>query len=668
MECQHCGAALRPGARFCNSCGARQELDSAQHATDAVATDTGVGEASPETAASSGRAKRPPRIPRADAGDAPPRSRETAGPILTDLLDVPDAGAVLAPHAEDDVPTLPEAPVDAIGMEPAEETRAQSGDTNASGELADDTTPVDQTQAVGASMAVDAAAGADGTEHTTEPEASSRSTAGAVDATDGDMGSQAAAPEQPAATDWTEAETAEYSTILATGRSLDAGGGAFGPVAGMPPLEELARTHGAQTLEAAQQATAASWRDGMPWPLPPSIIVGGRYRVESVISTMPEGRDAENVYRVHDLQGYEHCWSCGTEHGPSAATDTFCQECGADMLARDYLMSERLLAEEEADTSAREHEHEHDHEHEHTSDDEAATEVDTRLFVQGSRLYRVTPLVAETPLFPRGARITGAAATDTGVSRAGEVNEDSLGLVILDLAHESRSEPFALAIVADGLGGHDNGQAASRLVVQRLSDRILRSAALPFVGEPRAATHDGFESLALAALREGIEDGNVALCEQNVASGADMGSTLVTLLVFGTTAYIANVGDSRAYVLDDGDGLRRITTDHSLVEQLVAAGEITPEERYTHPQRNQILRSIGDERNVAADVFQQHLRPGMRFLLCSDGLWEMVRDEEIEHILRDASGPQQACDLLTQAANANGGEDNITAIVVEVSA
>ncbi|HEY7092554.1 MAG TPA: SpoIIE family protein phosphatase, partial [Ktedonobacterales bacterium] len=133
------------------------------------------------------------------------------------------------------------------------------------------------------------------------------------------------------------------------------------------------------------------------------------------------------------------------------------------------------------------------------------------------------------------------------------------------------------------------------------------------------------------------------------------------------TAYVANAGDSRAYVLE-GETLRRITSDHSLVEQLVAGGIIADADRYTHPERNQIFRSLGLNREMEVDFFTQWLRPDMRLLLCSDGLWEMVRDNEITRIMRANADPQAACDALIQAANKAGGEDNISAVVVQIGA
>jgi protein phosphatase len=136
-------------------------------------------------------------------------------------------------------------------------------------------------------------------------------------------------------------------------------------------------------------------------------------------------------------------------------------------------------------------------------------------------------------------------------------------------------------------------------------------------------------------------------------------------LIIGDTAIIANVGDSRTYLLRNGR-FEQITQDHSLVARLVDAGVIEPENVRSHPQRNQIYRSLGHKLDVEVDVFTQSLRAGDALVLCSDGLWEMVFDDEIQHIIEDARTPQRACDALVEAANRAGGDDNIAVIVVEM--
>jgi serine/threonine protein phosphatase PrpC len=422
-------------------------------------------------------------------------------------------------------------------------------------------------------------------------------------------------------------------------------------------MEYPARRNSVRTVPLPHRDAAAepesSPSDGLPWPLPPNIIIGGRYRVETLISTGPAEVGAENVYLIRDLQGYERCWSCQAQHGPEVATRTLCPECGADMLDRDYVLRERLIPPAEGDGVSS-----------ILSEAEAATSTPgERFFTRGQRAYRVTARTDEMPRFPRGVHVVAGVASDRGRSRLSEPNQDSQGLVVLETTADSRAEAFVLAIVADGLGGHDSGLDASQLTVRAFSESLLRAVVAPWLSGERARLDgDALER----ALRRAVGDANAALCKMNEARGGDAGSTVVAAMVAGETAYIANVGDSRAYVMGR-EGLKRITTDHSLVEQLVASGVISEDERYEHPQRNQIARSLG-EVGAEADLFTLKLRPGMRLLLCSDGLWEMVRYDEMARILTESTHPQAACTALIHAANAHGGDDNISVLVIEIYA
>ena len=388
-----------------------------------------------------------------------------------------------------------------------------------------------------------------------------------------------------------------------------------------------------------------------PWPLPVGDVLEGRYRVESVVSVSPDAPGAENVYRVVDLLGFERCWSCGTYHGPTAQGERFCPQCGADMVSHEYLMAERR-EETENDTRPELP----------TSHDEAQPQE--RVFARMGRRYQVTDIERERTRFPYGPHVTITGASHVGLTRAAEMNEDSFGSLALNLAHDSHRQPLAIAIVADGLGGHASGQEASRLAVRVFMERLTRELAVPLLAAPGSSLPP--EEWVEAALHEAAVAANAAIYQANVNDAADMGSTLVAVVIVGEMAWIVNAGDSRAYVLD-GDALRRVTSDHSLVEQLIIAGQVKPEERYTHPERNRIYRSLGVE-DIELDLFTQRLRPGMRLLLCSDGLWEMTRDPEIEGILRKATSPHDACAALITSANANGGEDNITAVVVQIDA
>ncbi|HEY7834502.1 MAG TPA: protein phosphatase 2C domain-containing protein, partial [Ktedonobacterales bacterium] len=412
---------------------------------------------------------------------------------------------------------------------------------------------------------------------------------------------------------------------------------------------------GSQPLKLLDDSLAADGQpgypdDGISWPLPAGIILDGRYRVEGLL----RGGDELNLYRVSDLRGYERCWVCHTVYGADAATDRYCQKCGVDMLAHELEVHERRLAPEEvarAEEAAQ-------------ASRGAASEdpVAPRLFVQSGRAYRVEPRAAKVVAFPRGARLIAGAATDLGLTRSGEHNEDSALVLILDRFHENLALPCGLFAVTDGMGGHASGHKASRMAINVLAHNILRQMMVPAMGAPAERVRD--DEVVAGVLREAMREANNTLCAFNQDNQLDAGCTAVSVLIYGETAHIANVGDSRCYVLDEA-GLRRVSVDHSLVQTLVAGGMIQPDEVYEHPQRNQIFRSFGDVPDVTIDLFIQQLRPGMRLLLCCDGVWEMVRDAQIEQILRAAPDPQAACDALVEAANRGGGEDNLTAVVIE---
>ena len=156
--------------------------------------------------------------------------------------------------------------------------------------------------------------------------------------------------------------------------------------------------------------------------------------------------------------------------------------------------------------------------------------------------------------------------------------------------------------------------------------------------------------------------------EYNQQQGTTMGTTMTAALVIETTTYVAHVGDSRLYLYREPTGLAQITRDHSVVAELVATGLITPDDIYTHPMRNQIYRCLGNEASVEVDASVEQLAEEDVLLLCSDGLWEMVRDQQIAAIMTTPTpNPSDTAHALIQAALAGGGEDNVSAIVAQVS-
>jgi protein phosphatase len=249
------------------------------------------------------------------------------------------------------------------------------------------------------------------------------------------------------------------------------------------------------------------------------------------------------------------------------------------------------------------------------------------------------------------ARYRCAARTDVGMKR--EHNEDSF-LV---------NEDLGLYVVCDGMGGHAGGETASRLAVQTI-ERELISARLR-ADDPFASDAPLDRTPLAEALREAVEGACAAVFRTSRANPelAGMGTTCISLLVKGAHALIGHVGDSRAYLVRDAD-VHQLTEDHSLVNEQVRAGLLTEDEARQSRLKNIITRSVGFEEDVLVDVIGLETKSGDKFLLCSDGLSNLVTNEEIRDQLS-----QNELDVvperLIRLANERGGDDNITVIVVQ---
>ena len=247
---------------------------------------------------------------------------------------------------------------------------------------------------------------------------------------------------------------------------------------------------------------------------------------------------------------------------------------------------------------------------------------------------------------------------DTGITRSHKPNEDGVLAVRSVCDVDGRLCQVALYVVADGLGGHASGRVASHLAT-----RSLMQSVLPAIQQGQELD----DTFLMDTLTDCIHQANSVIHEYKEEHGVDLGTTITAALLVESTAYIVNVGDSRTYIYRRNGSLAQITRDHSLVARLVSAGAIASEDVYTHPDRNKIYRFLGEKEIVLVDWFIAPLRAGDYLLLCSDGLWEMVRDHEIEKILkRCLPDVTQASEALIKAALHRGGSDNVSVIVAPV--
>ncbi len=208
-----------------------------------------------------------------------------------------------------------------------------------------------------------------------------------------------------------------------------------------------------------------------------------------------------------------------------------------------------------------------------------------------------------------------------------------------------------LFIVADGMGGHNAGDTASRMCVEEVVSQIEKSTKVTPIGIFEQAVASANEKVFEASFSDKSLNG--------------MGTTIVAAVVLGDTAYIVNVGDSRLYVYKDT--LRQVTIDHSLVEEMVQSGKLHKEDMRTHPNKNIITRALGTNREVKADCFEIEVNEGDVLLLCSDGLSNMLEDEKIEDIIRtNKNDMKMTGEQLVKEANDAGGKDNISVVLIRI--
>jgi len=243
-------------------------------------------------------------------------------------------------------------------------------------------------------------------------------------------------------------------------------------------------------------------------------------------------------------------------------------------------------------------------------------------------------------------KVSAVGVTDTGLVRA--LNEDSFLISGFE-----NGLPYGFCILADGMGGHNAGEVASAMATEIIANELSNSE----IGNS--------EEEIVSTITASLDYANNEIYNKSVSNSANagMGTTAVVIYLNGKTAYIANIGDSRAYLIEE-DGITQLTTDHSIVQKLLESGSITPEEARNHPEKNIITKALGTEPVEDYDIYEFSVQEGDKILLCSDGLSDMIDDSQINDILHQFINPDEAANALVAAAKENGGRDNITVVLI----
>jgi serine/threonine protein phosphatase PrpC len=270
------------------------------------------------------------------------------------------------------------------------------------------------------------------------------------------------------------------------------------------------------------------------------------------------------------------------------------------------------------------------------------------------------------------------AASGTDPGRARQINQDH---VLAYVRPHAMGKPLGLLVVADGMGGHQAGEVASQLAVDTIrktlswmleqdDDEATAPMPLPGLGDEEAQEKNdvAYTAHLEKRLELAIEEANKVIynyAQENPIDAGNLGCTVTCAIIYGDVAIIANVGDSRTYLFRGGK-LNQITDDHSYVGQLVREGLLEPEEIFDHDQRNVVTRALGNRPDVSADLTSWTLEVGDRLMLCSDGVWEMIRDPEEMARMLQTEALETAVEKLIDTANAHGGADNIGVVVAEL--
>ena len=290
--------------------------------------------------------------------------------------------------------------------------------------------------------------------------------------------------------------------------------------------------------------------------------------------------------------------------------------------------------------------------------DGATAPLSTAPFSREGGTRQLEPFDVEFTSSGQGTRFIIGQKTDVGQVR--DNNQDAISTFTSIITSVEERSDFGLFIVADGMGGHEDGEKASGFAARIVAKNVLNDLYLPMLADSYGGSSD--QQPVTEVLKQSVQKAN----DHISAHVPDGGTTVTSVTVVGNMAYIAHVGDSRAYLINQ-DGIEQLTRDHSLVQRLIELGQLTPEEAIEHPQRNVLYRAIGQGDVLDVDALTRQLTPGSYLLICSDGLWNLVSNEELlSMVLNHGSNTQLACQSLIDLANERGGTDNISVILVRI--
>lgn len=263
------------------------------------------------------------------------------------------------------------------------------------------------------------------------------------------------------------------------------------------------------------------------------------------------------------------------------------------------------------------------------------------------------PLPPEAILAQTGnGHLAFSVSTDVGMVRT---NNEDASFAFFSAGRSANEMPdFGIFIVADGMGGHEDGEMASAITTRTIATYLIDSLYMSMLAGRESDGTPISEALANAVERANAEV---------VANVPEGGTTVTATVIIGAMAYIAHVGDSRMYLIHK-DQIEQLTRDHSLVQRLVELGQLSPEEASEHNQKSVLYRALGQNDVIDVDTTQRRLPPRSRVLLCSDGLSGYVNEKEILQVVRECETPQEASTKLVAMANMRGGIDNVTALIL----